>query len=222
MRLHMPSRSRLFAAGCAGAQTDPCAAPRPVEHFTLRSPGGFEEIALEGERLFGPNIEIVRYDNSYRGRVRELTVDLRFTENLIEGTIGNARTELYVERFPDGFGVRGLFGGRIGQFRMQSDRLEGRLGGRAFVLRKSEDDARVYQIHRRSGRVERARIDGAHRPLELRDAPHRAASGTPLPLSRSLKGATFTNSRPYLRRRGGALESLPRKGRSHSTRSPPR
>jgi len=145
MRSYTAFALSIFFAGCSGAQADPCVPERPVEHFTLRSPGGFEEIALEGERMFGPHIEIVRYDNEYRGRVRDLIVDLRVKDNLIEGTIGNARTELYVDRLPDGFGVRGLFGGRIGQFRMHADVLEGRMGGRAFVLRKSEDDSTVYR-----------------------------------------------------------------------------
>ena len=145
MRPYIAFALAVFVAACSGAQADPCVNERPVEHFTLRSPGGFEEIALEGERMFGPHIEIVRYDNEYRGRVRDLIVDLRIRDNLIEGTIGNARTELYVDKFPDGFGVRGLFGGRIGQFRMQADLLEGRMGGRAFVLRKSEEDPTVYR-----------------------------------------------------------------------------
>ena len=143
MRLYTAIVLAFMTAGC-GAQTGPRAPEQPVEHFTLRSPGGFEEIALEGERLFGPNIEIVRYDQDYRGQVRQLTVDLRVSENLIEGTIGNARTELRIERLPDGFGVRGLFGGRMGQFVLQSTRLEGRMGGRAFVLRKSEGDS-IYR-----------------------------------------------------------------------------
>jgi hypothetical protein len=145
MRLYTAFALAFFAAGCTGAQRDPCAPERPVEHFTLRSPGGFEEIALQGDRLFGPDMQIVRYDNAYRGNLRALTVDLRVTENLIEGTIGNARTELHIDRFPDGFTVRGLFGGLIGQFRMQADRIEGRMGGRAFVLRKSEEDPSVYR-----------------------------------------------------------------------------
>lgn len=143
----------LFAAGCSGAPTDPCAPERPVEHFTLRSPGGFEELALEGERIFGPNIDVTRYDDTYRGNVRQLFVDLRVRDNLIEGTVGNARTELRIERFPDGFGVRGLFGGRIGAFLLQSDRLEGRMGGRAFVLRRSEDDPLVYRSAAEGGHL---------------------------------------------------------------------
>ena len=134
----------LFAAGCSGAQANPNVPEKPVEHFTLRSPGGFEELALEGERIFGPNIDVTRYDDTYRGTVRTLLVDLRLRENLIEGTVGNGRTELRIERFADGFGVRGMFGGRLGQILMQADRLEGRMGGRALVLRRSEKDPLLY------------------------------------------------------------------------------
>src|SRR4051794_28773786 len=89
----------LFAAACSGgAKKDPNAPEAPVEHFTLRSPGGFDELALEGDRIFGPNIEVTLYGDTYRGNVRELFVDLRVRENLIEGTIGNGRTELRIER----------------------------------------------------------------------------------------------------------------------------
>jgi hypothetical protein len=111
----------------------------------LRSPGGFDELALEGDRIFGPNIEVTRYGDTYRGAVRQQFLDLRVRENLIEGTVGNGRTELRVEKIADGFGVRGLFGGRLGQFLMKADLLEGRMGGRAFVLRRSENDPLVYQ-----------------------------------------------------------------------------
>jgi hypothetical protein len=135
----------LFAAACAGAKRDPHAPEATVEHFTLRSPGGFEELAIEGERIYGPDVDVTRYDDTYRGNVRTLLVDLRVRENLIEGTVGNARTELHVQKLADGFGVRGLFGGRMGQFLMQSDRLEGRMGGRVLVLRRSENDPLVYR-----------------------------------------------------------------------------
>jgi hypothetical protein len=145
MRSHAAFALTLLAASCSSAPKDPNAPERPVEHFTLRSPGGFEELALEGERIFGPNIEVTRYDDAYRGNVRQLFVDLRLRENLIEGTVGNARTELRIDRFADGFGVRGLFGGRVGQFVLQSDRLEGRMGGRAFVLRRNEPGPLVYR-----------------------------------------------------------------------------
>ena len=134
----------LFTAGCSGAKKDPNAPEPVVEHFTLRSPGGFDELALEGERVFGPNIDVTRYDDTYRGNVRTLFVDLRIRENLIEGTVANARTELHIEKFEDGFAVKGLFGGRMGQILLQGDRFEGRMGTRAFVLTKS-DNPLIYK-----------------------------------------------------------------------------
>jgi hypothetical protein len=153
MRLYIALAFAIFTASCGGSKKDPSVPEPPVEHFTLRSPGGFEEVALEGDRLFGPSIDVVRYDKDIRGKVREQTVDIRISETLIEGTIGNARTELHIEKLPDGFGVRGLFGGRIGQFRMQSDILEGRLGGRAFVLRRTETDPTFYRSPVGSGEL---------------------------------------------------------------------
>jgi hypothetical protein len=152
-RSHAAIAFVLLAADCSRAPTDPNVPERPVEHFTLRSPGGFDELALEGDRVFGPNIEVTRYGDTYRGAVRQQFLDLRVRENLIEGTVGNGRTELRIEKFADGFGVRGLFGGRMGQFLMREDLLQGRMGGRAFVLRRSENDPFVYQSVVGSGQL---------------------------------------------------------------------
>lgn len=142
----------LVTTACS-AQKDPCAPEPAVEHFTLRSPGGFDELALQGDRIFGPNIDVTLFGDTYRGNVRQLLVDMRIRDDLLEGTVGNARTELHVERFPDGFAVRGLFGGRIGQFVMHGSRFEGRMGGRAFVLTQSESDPLLYQSGTEAGQL---------------------------------------------------------------------
>jgi hypothetical protein len=148
----------LFATGCSGAKKDPNAPEPVVEHFTLRSPGGFDELAIEGERVFGPNIEVTRYDDAYRGTVRQLFVDLRIRENLIEGTVANGRTELHIEKFEDGFSVQGLFGGRMGNITLRADRFEGKMGGRVFVLVKSEDPL-VYRSAPGGGELGRGKTE---------------------------------------------------------------
>ena len=135
----------LLIPGCSGTQKDPNAPEPVVEHFTLRSPGGFDELTLEGERLFAPDIDVTRFDDTYRGLVRRLLVDLRIRDNLIEGTVANGRTELRVEKFPDGFAVRGLFGGRLGKFIMQGSRFEGGMGGRMLVLQRSDENPLLYR-----------------------------------------------------------------------------
>jgi hypothetical protein len=135
----------VLAAGCASASSDPCAPERPIEHVTLRYPGGFEQLAVAGDRFFGPTMEVARYDGDYRGISFRRNVDLRVGDDKIEGVIGNDRTELHIEKYDDGFALRGLYGGQISHLRVRADRLEGWLGGRTFLLERSASDPLVYR-----------------------------------------------------------------------------
>ena len=136
----------LLVGGCAS--TDLCppqAAETPIEHMTLRHPGNFDQIAIEGGRMFGPDLEVMRYDDAYRGHAFRKQIDLRVQEDLIEGLVGSGRTELHVERYPDGFELRGMYAGNLGALIFRRDRLEGHLGGRVFRLRSSASDPKVYE-----------------------------------------------------------------------------
>jgi hypothetical protein len=135
----------VLAIGCASASADPCAPEKPVEHVTLRHPGGFEQLAVAGDRFFGPTMEVARYDDDYRGISFRRNLDLRVRDDRIEGVIGNDRTELHIERYDDGFALRGLYGGQLSHLRVRADRLEGWLGGRAVFLERSPNDPLVYR-----------------------------------------------------------------------------
>jgi hypothetical protein len=122
--------------------------------MTLRYPGNFDQVALDGGRMFGPDLEVMRYDDAYRGHAFRKQIDLRVQEDLIEGVVGAGRTELHLERFPDGFELQGLYAGNLGVLTFRRDRLEGHLGGRVFRLRSSATDPMVYESS--SGPAEQA------------------------------------------------------------------
>ena len=156
MRNVVSSIVALFlVGGCASSELCPqTSADTPIEHITLRYPGNFDQVALEGSRIFGPDLEVMRYDDAYRGHAFRKQIDLRVQEDLIEGVVGAGRTELHLERFPDGFLLQGLYGGNLGVLTFRRDRLEGHLGGRVFRLRSSATDPMVYESN--SGPAEQA------------------------------------------------------------------
>jgi hypothetical protein len=136
----------FLSGGCA--TTDLCPqtpGDSQIEHITLRAPGNFDQMALEGARLFGPDLDVMRYDDVYRGLAFRNQIDLRVQEDLIEGVVGAGRTELHVERYPDGFELHGLYAGNLGLLTFRRDRLDGHLGGRVFRLRASATDPRVFE-----------------------------------------------------------------------------
>ena len=136
----------LFGNGCAATEVCPqTPGDTQIEHITLRYPGNFEQVALEGGRIFGPEFEVMRYDDAYRGHAFRKQVDLRVQEELIDGMVGTGRTELHVERYPDGFELQGLYAGNLGVLTFRRDRLDGHLGGRVFRLRSSATDPLVYE-----------------------------------------------------------------------------
>lgn len=138
----------VLGVGCA---SEPCAlspADAPTEHMTLRHPGVFDQIALQGGRIFGPDTEVMRYEDEYRGHAFRRSVDLRVQSDLIEGAIGAGRTELHIERFEDGFAMQGMYAGNLGQLILRRDRLEGHLGGRVYRLRASPTEPGVYESYR--------------------------------------------------------------------------
>jgi hypothetical protein len=136
----------FLLGGCASTELCPETAADPqIEHITLRAPGNFDQVALEGARIFGPDTEVMRYDDAYRGQAFRRQVDLRVQEDLIEGMVGSGRTELHLARYHDGFELHGLYAGNLGLLTYRRDRLDGHLGGRVFRLRSSATDPLVYE-----------------------------------------------------------------------------
>jgi hypothetical protein len=122
-----------------------CAAPTPAnapesqpETITLRTPGNLSTATLDGTRIFGPQLEVARYGDAYRGRSSKGLIDLRSGNDTIQGVVGSGPTELHIENADQqGFRVRGMNGGRLGELEVRSDRIVGQLGGCSYDLRQS-------------------------------------------------------------------------------------
>jgi hypothetical protein len=121
-----------------------CAAPLPPnapevqpETISLRTPGNLSTATLDGTRLFGPELEVSRYGDAYRGRSAKGLVDLRSENGTILGVVGSGRTELHLEQAESGFRLRGMNAGTLGELEVRSDRIVGQLGGCAYDLRQA-------------------------------------------------------------------------------------
>jgi hypothetical protein len=108
--------------------------------ITLRTPGALATATLDGTRIFGPEMEVARYGDAYRGRTTRGVVDLRSRDGVIEGVVGSERTELHLENVDEGgFRVRGLNAGTLGELEVRADRVVGQLGGCAYDLREASN-----------------------------------------------------------------------------------
>jgi hypothetical protein len=129
----------LPLAACA-APLPPNAPEQQPETITLRTPGNLSTATLDGTRLFGPDIEVARYGDEYRGRSQKGLVDLRSGNGTIAGVIGSGTTELHLETDEaGGFRVRGMNAGRLGELEVRSDRIVGQLGGCSYDLRQASN-----------------------------------------------------------------------------------
>ena len=138
------------SAGCWGLRSidrDPADVDR---YFTWRGgPSWYAyQVCLEDDRLFGPDLEISRLPEGYRGRVGGVFVDLRVTGRQVSGWVGFKPTQLQVDEQPQGLIVTGVYAGHWGRLDLSADRLTGTVGGHAYDLRRSPSGSRWYQSAR--------------------------------------------------------------------------
>ena len=135
----------LGGASCSGSSGQAPAAATPdsvaPDSVTLLSPSGVVQATVDGPRIFGAQVELARDKNGLRGRGPLGVVDLRTKDGSIRGVVGGGPTELYVEREgDDGFAMRGLFSGVLGDLRVKPELIQGQLGQCQYNLRRGADD----------------------------------------------------------------------------------
>jgi hypothetical protein len=143
--------------GCAGASAFQQSGPDNGQYFTLRTSANTQTMRLDGDRLFGPDVEVSRLSDGFRGHVGNLLVDLR-TENMkVSGSIGSAHTELYVEERSGGLVVKGLYGGALGSIEMLTEKVSGSIGNCTYDMIRAgtEVDVTARYTGRRACRVPR-------------------------------------------------------------------
>lgn len=125
------------AAGCAGFSGFGGSSGNE-QYFTLRTAASTEQVRLEGNRLFGPDVEVSRLTEGFRGHVGNRMVDLRTSEMKVFGSIGLAHTELYVEERPSGFVLKGMYSGKLGSIELLADKMAGSIGGCTYDMIRAE------------------------------------------------------------------------------------
>ena len=172
----------LGSLACAASPPPNTPAEPQPETITLRTPGQLASATIEGTRIFGPEIEVARYGDHYRGRSARGVIDLRSHDDTIDGVVGSARTELHLENVePEGFRVRGLNAGTLGELEVRNDRIVGQLGGCAYDLREASNAGGARYIGQRV-------CKGLPEPAELALPPSVAALD---PLGRAALLAIF-------------------------------
>lgn len=123
-------------AACAPAQP-PASSPGVDGHMVLRKPGQPTIAKLEGVRFFGPEGEVDRFEDGWRGRWRGEIVDLRAVGDRITGMVHGQPTDLHVVTDGDTIEIRGIFGGDLGSLRLGPNEIDGTIGRRGLhVVRK--------------------------------------------------------------------------------------
>jgi hypothetical protein len=130
----------LFA-GCAPAA--PASAPpsgaQVDGHLVLRGLGATPTVAkLEGVRFYGPDGDVERFEDGWRGRWRGEVVDLRVSDgDRITGVVHGGIADLHVVRENDHDRLQGIFGGDLGSLRMDAREIDGTIGRRGLhVVRR--------------------------------------------------------------------------------------
>jgi hypothetical protein len=140
MRRHLWMPLALVApvallSGCVESRASGLAA---TPSLTLKTEGGVTEVTPTPEGYAGATIQLQRRPNGgLAGFAYGRTVDLRLSEQRIQGSFGSAPVELTLERGDGVVTVRGMFGGALGNLAIRPDGLEGSVGSCSYSLKGS-------------------------------------------------------------------------------------
>jgi hypothetical protein len=129
----------ISVGGCAASSAPPPLEPSAASAtVSLRLTGSrttYEHATVEGNRIFGPNIELTSFGDAYRGHAYGEIVDLRWDGDRLVGRVGNGTaTSLQFRQLTDGFDMMGMFSGSRGVLALRSNRMIGAFGSRRFDL----------------------------------------------------------------------------------------
>jgi hypothetical protein len=146
-RLALAVMVAVGGAGCFGLRAidrDPAEVTRC---FTWRGgPNWYAyQVRLDGDHLFGPDVEVSRVPEGYPDHVGGVYVDLKVQGPEIVGWVGWKRTHLQVDELADGLAVTGLYAGHWGRLELCPDRLSGAVGGYRYDLHRSDRGTRWYR-----------------------------------------------------------------------------
>jgi hypothetical protein len=121
------------------------------DQYFVFGPGNAFSIKLEGPRLFGPELDVVKLADGYRGQFRGDVIDLRSDGNHVAGTIAGRHTDLHVEPIGDGSLIQGVFADNLSRIELAPDRIKGNIGNTSYDLLRQGTDALRYQWRSHQG-----------------------------------------------------------------------
>lgn len=154
MRQRVAAAIGLLLGGTGGFGCSSSSAPAPGASAPEKlTPSVSVQKTDKGTRIFGPQLELVRDEDGIRGQSPAGIVDLRGNKTGFSGIIGTGTTNMKVEPSGDGFNMRGMFAGALGDLEVRSDRIQGQLGRCQFDLRAAPGASYAYNGQRWCGRA---------------------------------------------------------------------
>lgn len=140
----------LLAASIAGCFPALEKDPEFPNYFTKKVPGNTVQARLDGDRLYGADVEVKKDAGTYRGHSGAGVVDLRATPSAegtkIDGDGGSGRTEFYVTEAADGgISAKGLINGTVSHFDLTPSSFTGTVGNCTYDLRFTEQSRPYYE-----------------------------------------------------------------------------
>lgn len=134
-----------FALACTPVVPAQGPAAEARDSFRFVGGGNATTARIVDPDLFWSSLGSVQtYNDGYRGMWRDELVSLRSHENVIEGFIGSARTELHVTPTPEGFRVDGLYRGALGELRVSPKSIIGNVGTGWVSVVRNEGEGYEY------------------------------------------------------------------------------
>jgi hypothetical protein len=141
----------VLVSGCAGAEG---ASARDAGKYLAMGPGPYASLKLDGARLSGPESDVLKTPDGYRGRLRGALVDLRAADGRITGSVGSGHTDLHYEPLADGLLLQGIFAGELSRLELGPDHLAGRIGTATFDLLRADSRTLHFETRDRQGWID--------------------------------------------------------------------
>ena len=115
-----------------------CASPRSAHDLAFVADGEGRTVRIDEGRAYGPNIEVDKYEDGYRGVWQGRTIELRVREGRVMGTIGTLPIDIHVKDENGTLDLQGMVGGQLGNLEIDENQVVGQFNGCGYELKKAE------------------------------------------------------------------------------------
>ncbi len=123
--------------GCAAGRSGSGAGSAEDTFVVQLGGGGVLEAKLTQSELLGPDVQVKVSSSGLRGTAFNRPVDVSWKGDELTGLIGRAPVQLSVKREGEQIVAHGLYGGRLSNFRVSRQGMEGTIGSCGYSLKGS-------------------------------------------------------------------------------------